>query len=97
VRDVAPAWCDFGEFFYVPHNCHLVTDSYTASTFIYSWKYFAVGASLCIGRHLEWVTSSRSGISTRRNTVLFEVMCCCFTPLISIPIRTFIAPIQSLK
>ena len=63
---------------------------WTASTFQSTWAYLALGACLSICKHLEWITSSRSGVSSRPHRVLFEVMACCVFPMISILFRMFV-------
>ena len=96
-RNVAPVWCDIGE---IPSNVDQEPASYptyslpTASTFDNSWRYLALGACLCICKHLEWITSSRSGGSSRHHRSLFEITFCFIVPLISIPIRMLIALIS---
>jgi hypothetical protein len=96
---VAPVWCDIGQILHMSiksQSFHSTYSQPTASTFGYSWRYFALGASLCFCKHLEWITSSRSGVSRRHHRLLFEITFCFIVPLISIPISTLIALISRL-
>ena len=58
-----------------------------ASTILFLWAYAALGAAVCIARHLEWITSPHGGVSERPHRMLFEVALCCGPALLSIPIR----------
>ena len=101
-RNVAPVWCDIGQIFhlsdlspvYQESASHSTYSQPIASTFNNSWRYLALGAALCICKHLEWITSSRSGVSSRHHQFLFEITFCFIVPLISMPIRMLIALIS---
>jgi hypothetical protein len=75
---------------------HLLTSvtglmSLAASTIQFLWAYAALGAALCIARHLEWITSPCIGSPQRPHRMLFEIALCCVSALLSIPISMLIA------
>ena len=67
-----------------------VADNHTATTIQSSWSYAAGGTVLCICTRLEWVTSLRSGVTSKPHRTLVEIVLCFVPPLVGILNRTFI-------
>jgi pheromone a factor receptor len=88
-RDVAPIWCDFSMclLFACPSCGALLMILRTATNFRFYCPLAVLGATVCICRHLEWVSSQGNTALGRRNSVWFEITLCVVAPLASIPIR----------
>ena len=93
VRDSAPVWCDICPSHFILHHLGYWVDTFVpASTILFSWAYAALGATLCVARHIHWITSLRGWMSQRPHRTLFELMLCGVPALLSIPVRRSISP-----
>jgi hypothetical protein len=64
-----------------------LTIAHTATNLWFYYPLAVLGATLCICRHLEWMSSQGNTASGRRNSIRFESTLCLVVPLASIPIR----------
>ena len=83
-------WCDISEF-HISRGVFATLTSVIATKLVLGVNVAVPAAFLCIGRQLELLSSKRKLYNAdarfHRNSMLFEVLCCYFIPLIYMALR----------